>query len=233
MTLLQTREYSVSIGRLQVVRAATLTVGTGEFCGLVGPNGAGKTTFMRGLMGALKVKGTATFGDVDLTILPPHRRAALGIGYMPSDRRLVPELSVTENILLPAWTTSIPDASKRLDWIHSVIPEIKAFAGRRKPQLSGGQQKLVALGRAIMAGRHLLLLDEPFEGLAPALVQRIGEILLAQKSKNVSALISDSNEAHLAGLLDKAYRIERGHVENSELRQEKEGSAPAASGRSV
>lgn len=212
MTTLQLESLSVKIGRLPIVRDATLRVEQGVVCGLVGANGAGKTTLMRGLMGALEVSGSARFGDVDLVRMPPHRRVFAGIGYMPGDRQLVPELTVAENIELPAWSTGRQDTKARLDQIYHLIPELRVAASRRCPSLSGGQQKLVALGRAMMAGDRLLLLDEPFEGLAPVLVQRLSEILLKLKETGVSILISDSYETHLQGLVHTTYHIERGIV---------------------
>ena len=100
----------------------------------------------------------------------------------------------------------------RLDWIFSLMPEVARFRDRRALALSGGQQKMVALARALMAGRRILLLDEPFEGLAPALARRLGEVLANLKSEGVSVLIAESNEVHVADLLARAFRIERGSV---------------------
>jgi branched-chain amino acid transport system ATP-binding protein len=136
----------------------------------------------------------------------------LGIGYMPEDRRLVPEFTVEENIRLPTWTVKFENADRRLDWIFGIMPEVARFRARRALELSGGQQKMVALARALMAGTRILLLDEPFEGLAPALARRLGEVLANLKSERVSVLISESNEVHVADLLARAYRIERGAV---------------------
>ena len=131
---------------------------------------------------------------------------------MPEDRRLVPEFTVEENIRLPTWTVEIDGADQRLDWIFSIMPEVARFRGRRAMELSGGQQKMVALARALMAGTRILMLDEPFEGLAPALARLLGEVLANLKAERVSVLISESNEAHVADLLARAYRIERGTV---------------------
>lgn len=212
MTTLQLEDFSVKIGRLPIVKNAALKVETGVVCGLVGANGAGKTTLMRGLMGALEVSGAARFGDVDLVRIPAHRRVFMGIGYMPGDRQLIPELTVAENISLPSWSTGRKNIDERLGQIYGLIPELGVAATRRCPSLSGGQQKLVALGRAMMAGDQLLLLDEPFEGLAPVLVHRLSEILLKLKETGLSILISDSYETHLDGLVDITYHIERGVV---------------------
>jgi branched-chain amino acid transport system ATP-binding protein len=210
--MLKVANLSVSIGAVAIIRSVSLELAAGEMCGLIGRNGAGKTTLMRALMGALPASGTAELAGTDLLFLPPHHRIAHGIGYMPEDRGLVPEFTVQENILLPSWAAKFSDVDERLEWIFAVIPEVARLRGRRALELSGGQQKMVALARALMAGRRMLLLDEPFEGLAPALARRLGEVLANLKAQTVSVLMSESNEIHVADLLARAYRIERGMV---------------------
>lgn len=212
--MLRVTDLSVAIGPVPIIRDACLALEEGEMCGLIGRNGAGKTTLLRALMGAVPATGKAVLGDIDLLALPAHGRIGQGIGYMPEDRRLVPAFTVEENIRLPTWTTPMSDAGKRLDWIFSIMPEIAAFRARRAPELSGGQQKMVALARALMAGRRLLLLDEPFEGLAPALAHRLGEVMAGLKREGISILIAESNEAYVADLLSRVFRIERGEVES-------------------
>jgi branched-chain amino acid transport system ATP-binding protein len=210
--MLRVANLSVSIGPVPIVRNAALELDEGQMCGLIGRNGAGKTTLLRALMGALPASGTVLLGDTDLLALPAHRRVAHGVGYMPEDRRLVPQFTVEENIRLPTWSVSITGAEQRLDWIFSIMPEVARFRGRRALELSGGQQKMVALARALMGGTRILLLDEPFEGLAPALARRLGEVLANLKSERVSVLIADANELHIVDLLARAFRIERGTV---------------------
>jgi branched-chain amino acid transport system ATP-binding protein len=210
--MLKVANLNVSIGAVAIIRDVSLELGAGEMCGLIGRNGAGKTTLMRALMGALPAQGTAELTGIDLLRLPAHRRIAQGIGYMPEDRRLVPEFTVEQNIRVPSWAARILDVDQRLDWIFTVMPEVAGFRDRRALELSGGQQKMVALARALMAGRRMLLLDEPFEGLAPALARRLGEVLANLKAQAVSVLLSESNEVHVADLLVRAYRIERGRV---------------------
>ena len=211
--MLKVENLNVAIGPVPIVRDAAFDLYEGEMCGLIGRNGAGKTTVMRAMMGALPATGKVALDEVDLLRLPAHGRVARGIGYMPEDRRLVPEFTVEENIRLPTWSVALADADARLDWIFSIMPEVARFKERRALELSGGQQKMVALARALMAGTRVLLLDEPFEGLAPALARRLGEVLASLKSQGVSVLIAESNEVHVADLLVRAFRIERGAVQ--------------------
>jgi branched-chain amino acid transport system ATP-binding protein len=128
----------------------SLAVPTGKFAGLIGRNGAGKTTLMRSIMGIFPCRrGTVTFDGQSLNEMPIHSRAGMGIGYMPEDRRMIPTLTVEENILLPAWAARSKTAADRLAMVYRIIPEAQAFAARKGLQLSGGQQKLAALARAL------------------------------------------------------------------------------------
>jgi branched-chain amino acid transport system ATP-binding protein len=211
--MLEVEALVVNIGTTNILRDAHLFVRSSAMCGLIGRNGAGKTTFMRSVMGLLDVKsGRIEFDHVDLHKVHAHSRAGLGIGYMPEDRRLVPDFTSEENVLLPAWATRLADAADRLQWIYRLMPEVQQFADRPASQLSGGQQKLVALARALMTGSKLLLLDEPFEGVAPALARRLAEVLSDLKEEGLSVLLAESNEQHVADLLDTIYVIERGSI---------------------
>jgi len=203
----------VAIGGVPVLRGVTLAVPDGRMCGLIGRNGAGKTTLLRAVMGLLPARaGRIEAGEAELAGAPAHRRAALGIGYMPEDRRLVPDFTVEENLLLPVWAAKLAGSAERLRWVYRLMPEVEGFAPRRAASLSGGQQKLVALARALMAGRSMLLLDEPFEGVAPVLARRLAQVLAHLKGEGISVLLADSDERHAADLLDTAFLIERGAV---------------------
>jgi branched-chain amino acid transport system ATP-binding protein len=206
---------NVSIGPVAILRGVNLDLPAGEFAGLIGRNGAGKTTLLRTIMGLLpSASGRLEFEEKPLAGLPTHRRAGLGIGYMPEDRRLVPGLSAEENMLVPAWAAGIgaEEASAQLERIYGLIPELTALRARKALQLSGGQQKLVALGRALMAGRKLLLLDEPFEGVAPVLARRLAEVIAGLRKLGLSVVLSESSMTHAHGLLDRVFTIDRGTV---------------------
>ena len=203
----------VSIQTIPILRGVDFQVPEGAMVGLIGRNGAGKTTLMRSIMGLIAPDaGSIAIDGQDMTRAPGHRRAAMGVSYLPEDRRLVPELLVEENILMPAWANNIKDAAKRLEWIYGLMPEVREFRTRRALQLSGGQQKLVALARALMPGRKLLLLDEPFEGVAPVLSRRLTEVIGSLRSQGLSVVLSESDDTHSADLVDRVYRIERGVV---------------------
>ena len=209
--MLRIESLHVSIQNVEALRGLSLTVPDGAMVGLVGRNGAGKTTLMRSVMGHLPVRsGRIVFDGQDIAALPAHRRAALGIGYMPEDRGLVPELTVEENILLPVWVNRALRAEERLALVYRVLPELKEMRERRALLLSGGQQKLAALARALAVGTRLLLLDEPFEGVAPVLSKRLAEVIAGLKGTAVSVLMAQSDLNHARSLVDHEVVIERG-----------------------
>ncbi|MGC2517486.1 MAG: ATP-binding cassette domain-containing protein [Burkholderiales bacterium] len=211
--MLRIDELEVSIGAVGILRGVSLEVGAGRLAGLIGRNGAGKTTLMRSIMGILRwCAGRIDFDGAPLAAVPAHARARLGIGYMPEDRRLIPELTVAENVLLPTWSTRMPDADARLQSVYALIPEVADFAHRKALQLSGGQQKLVALARALVCGRKLLLLDEPFEGVAPVLARRLAEVIAGLKRAGLTIILSESSLTHTRELLDDIFVIDRGAV---------------------
>jgi len=210
--VLKVENLSVSIAATQILRGVSLEVPSGAMIGLIGRNGAGKTTLMKAVMGLLKASGTVRFEDRELLSVPTHARARLGIGYMPEDRRLIPDLTVEENVLVPAWAAALPDARERLRKIYEYIPEMTELAPRKGLQLSGGQQKLAALARALMCGTRLLLLDEPFEGVAPALAQRLAEVVASLKREGMSVMLSESDLQHSERLVDRVVTIDRGAI---------------------
>ena len=209
--MLAVRSLHVAIDSVVALRGLSLDVPDGRMVGLVGRNGAGKTTLMRTLMGHLApTNGSVELDGKDLLALPAHARAGLGIGYMPEDRGLVPELTVEENILLPLWVGRGLVESERLAIVYRAVPELVEMRARRALLLSGGQQKLVALARELAAGTRLLLLDEPFEGVAPALAKRLAEVIASLKGSGVSVLIAQSDLNHARRIVDTEFVVERG-----------------------
>ena len=209
--MLDVNDLHVSIQSVLALRGLSLRVADGAMAGLVGRNGAGKTTLMRTLMGHLvPLQGSISFDGQNLFAVPRHERAALGIGYMPEDRGLVPELTVEENILVPVWVNKALKADERLALVYRVLPELLEMRERRALLLSGGQQKLVALARALAVGTRLLLLDEPFEGVAPALSRRLADVIAGLKGSVVAVLIAQSDLNHSRSLVDAEFVVERG-----------------------
>jgi branched-chain amino acid transport system ATP-binding protein len=208
----------VSIGSVSILRNVNMQLPPGKFTGLIGRNGAGKTTLMRSIMGILRPRnGSVHFENDTLDGLPVHLRARLGIGYMPEDRRLIPDLTVEENVLLPAWASDAGQGLTRLAKIYEMIPEVQAFATRKAVSLSGGQQKLAALARALMSGTKVLLLDEPFEGVAPVLAHRLADVISGLKQEGLSILLTESDLSHSREMLDALFTIDRGEISAAPL----------------
>jgi branched-chain amino acid transport system ATP-binding protein len=215
--VLSVANLNVAIQSVQILRNVSLQLPSGTMAGLIGRNGAGKTTLMKSIMGLLKAtNGSIRFDGNDLIAAKTHARSRIGIGYMPEDRRLIPDLTVEDNVLVPAWAAHVADAQARLEKVYRLIPELREFALRKGSQLSGGQQKLVALGRALMCGTRLLLLDEPFEGVAPALAHRLVEVVADLKREGMSVLVSESDLQHSERMVDQIIVIDRGAITSVE-----------------
>jgi ABC-type branched-subunit amino acid transport system ATPase component len=207
-------------GPAQILRAVSLAVADGEAVCLVGRNGAGKTTTIDSIMGLLPVRaGKVAFQGRDITRLPAHARARLGIGYAPEDSGIFPDLTVEENFQITSWLAR-PDDAKGAEApasdgdarIFSIFPEVKEFLTRRGLHLSGGQKKMVAISRAMTLRPAVLLLDEPFEGLAPVVVTRFIEAVKAIKAFGISVLIAESNLVNATRVADRLYAIDRGEI---------------------
>ena len=213
--MLSVQRLIVRLGGLSVLRSLSLEVPAGGIVGLVGRNGAGKTTTLRSIMGLVPVvSGNVILDGQELVRLPPFERGRLGIGYMPEDRRLIGSLTVKDNLLVPAWGQGRRDADERWDAVATLLPEVAALGRRQASQLSGGQQKLVALGRALFCAHRLLLLDEPMEGVSPALSARMAEVVRAfQATKtDLTVLVAESDVNRVRLLTGHISTIERGEV---------------------
>ncbi|MQY10287.1 High-affinity branched-chain amino acid transport ATP-binding protein LivF [Streptomyces sp. RB5] len=210
--MLEIKGMGARYGEAEVLHDVDLTIGAGEVVTLVGRNGAGKTTLLRCLMGLHpRPTGTVHLDGRDITRLPAHRRARLGLGYVPDDRGMYATLTVHENLTLPALTTDGP-APWPLERIYDTFPVLAAR--RRSPgtKLSGGEQQMLALARVLRTGARLLLCDEPTEGLAPVIVQRIGEILREAKEHGVAVLLVEQNLRFAATVADRHYLLSQGRI---------------------
>lgn len=204
-------------GPAHILRGISLDIGKHEVVCLAGRNGAGKTTTIESIMGLLGTSaGKVAFEGNDISKLPPNRRAKLGIGYAPEDCGIFPELSVAQNLSIAQWLTPVSRRSTAAnaftDRIQTIFPEIGGFAERQGMNLSGGQKKMVAIARALMLSPSLLLLDEPFEGLAPIVVTRFVEAVTQIKSLGISILIAVSNLPTAVRIADRLFVIDRGAI---------------------
>ena len=207
-------------GPAHVLNSVSLKVGDAESVVLVGRNGAGKTTTIDSIMGLLPVRsGTVVFNGKNITRLPTHARALAGIGYSPEDAGIFPDLTVAENFLI---SQSLARAAGKAapiagdsgidERVLTLFPEVRAFTERRGLFLSGGQKKMVAIARAMTLSPTILLLDEPFEGLAPVVVTRFIEAVTQIKAMGVSLLIAESNLMTASRVADRLYAIDRGEI---------------------
>ena len=212
----------VSLAGHTVLRGVSFTLPQGATTVLVGRNGAGKTTTLRTIMGLVPLGGgRLTLDGTDLAAQPDHARAGLGIGYAPEDRRMIPAFSVEDNLLLPAVALKMPAglSAERLAMVYELMPELTELKNRPGGSLSGGQGKMVALGRALMVATRAILLDEPFQGLAPALALNYARTLAKVRDArgDLALLVTESSPQLLAGVADRALKIERGEVSETTL----------------
>jgi branched-chain amino acid transport system ATP-binding protein len=196
----------------------SISVDTDEVVALVGRNGAGRTTIIESITGLLPIRsGQIRFRDEEITSLPPHRRARRGIGYAPEDSGIFPELTVAENLMISRWLAQNKQRGAEADGdtetrVFTVFPEVRQLVGRQGLNLSGGQKKMVAIARAMALAPYLLILDEAFEGLAPAVVKRFREAVMTIKAMGISLLIAESNLVSAAAIADRLYVVDRGEI---------------------
>ena len=209
--MLKVDNVSVSIANIKILSNISLNVK--KFTSIIGRNGAGKTTLIKSIMKILDIDyGNVEFNKIKISNFNTYAMTSFGIGYMPEDRRLIPNLNVKENILLPIWSKRKNNENNDLESILNFIPEIKSFLYSDAYQLSGGQQKLVALARAMIVGKKLLLLDEPFEGVAPALAERLVELIIGLNKLELITLITESDETYSKLINADIIKLERGKI---------------------
>ncbi|GAC1521074.1 MAG: ABC transporter ATP-binding protein [Collimonas sp.] len=209
MNILEAEGLHTFYGKSHILHAVSLQVGEGEIVALLGRNGAGKTTTLRSLLGlTLAREGTVRILGKTTTAWPPYRIAALGIGYVPEGRRIFPNLTVGENLMVPLerpgpWT---------IGRVYKLFPRLKERSANQGRQLSGGEQEMLAIARALMLNPKLLLLDEPSQGLAPLLVQEVFDVIAAMRHEGISVLLVEQNVRAAVEIADNACVLNDGRV---------------------
>jgi branched-chain amino acid transport system ATP-binding protein len=208
-------------GESHVLHGMDFTVEEGEVATLLGRNGAGKTTTLRAIMGILsQCTGSVRFRGAELVGLPSNRIARLGIAYCPEERGIFASLDVEENLMLPP---SVRAGGMGVDEIYEIFPNLRDRRRSQGTKLSGGEQQMLAIGRILRTGASLLLLDEPTEGLAPVIVQQIGDLIRTLKRKGFTVLLVEQNFRFASTIADRHYIVEHGRVidtfQNAELPQ--------------
>ncbi|MCC7273394.1 MAG: ABC transporter ATP-binding protein [Alphaproteobacteria bacterium] len=204
-------------GGFRALHGVALTVRAGEAVAVVGPNGAGKTTLMRVISGLLApVAGRLAFEGADLAAVPPHRIVERGIAHVPENRRLFPRLSVEENLRMGAFApASRPHFTERLEWVYSLFPRMRERRAQLAGTMSGGEQQMCAIGRALMSKPKLLLMDEPSAGLAPVIVDQVFDLVRRIRQEGFTVLIVEQNVRQVLELVDRAYVLEVGTIRRS------------------
>jgi branched-chain amino acid transport system ATP-binding protein len=211
--LLELDQVTTYRGRARILHGISLVVGDDEVVCLIGRNGAGRTTIIESITGLLPIRsGTIRFREVDITRLPPHKRARHGIGYAPEDTGIFPELTVAENLMISRWLSRGSPGDETETQVFTVFPEVRLLRPRLGMNLSGGKKKMVAIARAMALAPYLLILDEAFEGLAPAIVRRFRDAVMMIKGMGISILIAESNLASAAAIADRLYVVDRGEI---------------------
>jgi branched-chain amino acid transport system ATP-binding protein len=200
-------------GRIEALHGVSLEVAAGEIVTLVGSNGAGKTTLLRAISGVQPIAGGhIVFDGVDIGALAAHLRVARGIAQVPEGRQVFAPLSVDDNLRLGAFRRKAADGPAALDRIYALFPALAEHRDRAAGGLSGGQQQMLAIGRALMSGPRLLLLDEPSMGLAPVLVDQILDTVVALRRDGVTILLVEQNVSAALAIADRAYVLETGRI---------------------
>jgi branched-chain amino acid transport system ATP-binding protein len=211
--LLEVERIETCYGLSQVLFGLSFSVRAGEMVSLMGRNGMGKTTTIRSIMGLTRARsGNIRFGGAEVRELPSYRIAKLGIGLVPEGRQIFPNLTVRENLVAASANRLATSDPWTLEKIHALFPRLAERAGNMGNQLSGGEQQMLAIGRALMTNPKLLILDEATEGLAPLIRQEIWDCLSMLKARGQSILVIDKNVEHLSRICDRHTIIERGRT---------------------
>src|SRR5246500_4351389 len=212
-SLLEVDGIETCYGQSQVLFGLSLAIRPGEMVSLMGRNGMGKTTTIRSIMGLTRARaGNIRFGGAEVRELPSYRIAKLGIGLVPEGRQIFPNLTVRENLVAASANRLNASDPWTLEKIHALFPRLAERGGNMGNQLSGGEQQMLAIGRALMTNPKLLILDEATEGLAPLIRQEIWSCLGRLKSEGQAILVIDKNVGTLIGLADRHYIVEKGRV---------------------
>jgi len=212
-TLLEVEGIETCYGLSQVLFGLSLAILRGEMVSLMGRNGMGKTTTIRSIMGLTPARaGRIRFAGTEVRSLPSYRIAKLGIGLVPEGRQIFPNLTVRENLVAASANRHRAPDPWTLDKIHALFPRLAERGTNMGNQLSGGEQQMLAIGRALMTNPHLLILDEATEGLAPLIREEIWNCLSMLKARGQSILVIDKNVEHLSRICDRHYIIERGRT---------------------
>ncbi len=211
--MLQVRDLVAGYAASIVVHGISLEVERGEIVSLLGRNGAGKTTTLRSIMGLTPARsGTIRLNGTEIARLQPFEIARRGIGYVPDDRRIFPDLTVEENLELARRSARRRAGRWRVEDVYALFPALEGLRKSRGNHLSGGEQKMLAIGRALMRSPDLLLLDEPAEGLAPLIVRHLIEVFLQIRSAGVTILLADQNLIFCRKLADRGYIMAKGLI---------------------
>jgi branched-chain amino acid transport system ATP-binding protein len=212
--ILRVDQIDTFYGQSHVLQGVSLSIQAGEVVCLLGRNGVGKTTTLRSIMGLTPARnGRILFKGIDIAKKPSFQVAQLGIGYMPDDRRIFPDLTLFENLELARRLSKRGKIQWTFEKIYDLFPVFVNLKERRGNQLSGGEQKMLAIGRALMKNPDLLLLDEPSEGLAPLIVQNLVEVLGRIRSEAVTILLADQNLKFCRRTSDRGYILEKGMMQ--------------------
>ncbi len=224
MTLLALRSLDAWYGAAQVLHGATVAVDRGEVVALVGRNGAGKTSLLRAVMGLMpRTRGEVELDGTSIVRLPAYARARRGLGYVPEDRRIFTDLTVRENLRFAARDRPGGFAEQEL---LAIFPNLAEMLDRPADQMSGGEQQMLTVARTLAANPRVVLLDEPSEGIAPLVVGRMKEAVIAMRARGVAILLSEQNLAFVRELADRAVLIEQGHIVGEATRDDLSGPAP-------